>query len=103
MPEENRGSWSKKFENRWSNRLFKRLLQPVGQTSTDTAGVNIVLFAILNDIILNQRGGALTQESDGGLGWLRYASVPRVIIANGLITLVCFYGTSSSSSSSSLS
>ena len=24
--------------------------------------------------ILNQRGGALTQESDGGLGWLRYAS-----------------------------
>ena len=65
MPEENRGPWSKKFENRWSNRLFKRLLQPVGQTSTDTAGVNIVLFAILNDIILNQRGGALTQESDG--------------------------------------
>jgi len=30
-------------------------------------------FAILNDIILNQRGGALTQESDGGPGWLRYA------------------------------
>ena len=72
MPEENRGPWSKKFENRWSNRLFKRLWQPVGQTSTDTAGVNIVLFAILNDIILNQRGGALTQESDGGLWSTRY-------------------------------
>jgi len=26
------------------------------------------------DIILNQRGGALTYESDGGPGWLRYAS-----------------------------
>jgi len=24
--------------------------------------------------ILNQRGGALTLESDGGPGWLRYAS-----------------------------
>jgi len=25
-------------------------------------------------MILNQRGGALTSESDGGPGWLRYAS-----------------------------
>ena len=36
--------------------------------------------AILNDIFLNQRGSALTEESDGGPGWLRYASVHAFLI-----------------------